>query len=433
MRLALWLTIVVSASAACAGDAITEAPEGPAPATPTGFTFLTAEGTFASFGWTGVFHNRTAAVGTPFAVDTTSCDERGVCGFEGPSDVVRDVNRRRCLFKTSRECTTDDDCEAEHAPCVYIYDAPVSAGLLGPDGKSGACGFSYIPLEDDQGRPTITGTLNLTTGALDIQNITIRLPLNGKAGTTGNPNGFHGICRECRGDPTPNDGKKMGTCVNPTMLPTSNTLVDSGPTDELDQPCDVNRSGTVTGYAGDYSMDCSPTLTPGLGNPIELGGQLTSSGFVRSLTSASPDCTVPGSTGQKCFCAVCDDGTPCRSSADCRAGACGGPTQLVGRDLCAQPCDWDDARLVGICPLKADPLKMIACYPSGPDASIVARGDARIDRNLSTTYYAETATASCMRPAIGVASETTNSQVGLPGLLLQKRNFRIIPDYRGVP
>jgi hypothetical protein len=423
MKLITWSIIAVWATMPCACT-----PDSAQPA-PVGFTFETAEGTFASFGWTGFFHNRAAAVGTPFGVKTTSCDERGVCRFEGPSDLVRDVHRQRCLFKTSKECTTDGDC-GELAPCVYIYDPPVSNALAGADGNAGACGFSYIPLTSGEG-PTITGTLNLTSGALNIENIAIRLPLNAKRGADDQARrGFHGVCRECVGDPTANDGKKEGLCVESARRPTANTVADKGPSDEAEnQPCDVNRYGTLAGYDGNYSMDCSPTLERNTGNPIELGGSLTTSGFQIGITSASPDCTT-GIAGQKCFCAMCDDGvTPCRSDAQCGMGTCGGGTQVVGRDSCDGACRWDAETNTGSCPLKGMPTVSIPCYPSGLGASIVAGGRRRRDDSITTTYYAETATAGCMAPATGTDASITNAQVGLPGLLFQQRNFRIIPQY----
>ncbi len=66
--------------AACSADPTTRAPE--PPRDPAALTFVTADGTLASIGWTGLFHNIRGARGTSFSARVTSCNN-GVCQFQG--------------------------------------------------------------------------------------------------------------------------------------------------------------------------------------------------------------------------------------------------------------------------------------------------------------------------------------------------------------
>jgi hypothetical protein len=458
MQRLTWLFVAASASAACgtSSGAQNHGPQGD----PIGFTFENAEGGFADFGWSGALHLVKGAAGTPFGVKTTQCDDSGVCRFEGPSDPASGVKRRRCLFRTSMLCQTDADCGADYQPCVYIYDAPIATPLTGADGSVGACGWSYIPLTTPDGKPSITGTLNLDTGALNLENLTVLLPLNARRDAMGRP-GFAGVCPECVGDVSPNDGKKDGVCRVSTRLPNPSVHADPG----LDEgmPCDVHRSGTLPGYEGSYSMDCAVPLQRGIGQPTQFGGSFSSEGFRAVITRDSPDCTTPGFAGEKCFCAMCADGvTPCMSSADCGGQTCGAPSLAdcdanpypgqtgydatfpvnqcrrsplpsrfgVGGDGCdAAGCRWDATTNIGSCHSALDG-RPIGCYPSGLGNSIQVNGRAERDPGVSTIYYADTATARCMPAG---QSAALNSQLGLPGLTFQKRNFRIISRYGEAP
>jgi hypothetical protein len=89
-------------------------------------------------------------------------------------------------------------------------------------------------------------------------------------------------------------------------------------------------------------------------------------------------------------------------------------------------CDWHSDTGLGTCKSKLDG-SMIGCYPSGTGASLFAPGDIQVDRHLSTIYYAKTGSARCI--AAVAALPKVNRQLGLPGLLFQKRNFKIIPEY----
>jgi hypothetical protein len=463
MKYTIWLTIMVWACLApgCSSDVGREPdPEAGSTADPIGFTFKSAPGSFSSFGWSGALHNIVQEPETPFGVKTTDC-RNGLCRFEGPTDPRGEVKRRRCLFQTSKVCTTQADCPtlgSNPTPCVYVYDTPISTPLRGKDGKFGACAWSFIPLADTGSRP-IEGSLNLTSGALNLDRFTLNLVLNINADDS-----FRGACAECAGDSRPNDGVRNGTCQLATHLGDTNP---AGPemSPDIGQPCDVHRVGTLNGYEGNYSMDCSPTVVPDPSRsrpPLSLGGAYTSAGKVLVLSAKSPDCT----TGGKCFCGMCGDSAiACMSDDECGKAKCEVPKQadcdpnlpgsaefLVGMppyqckkdamkvaaasNSCVDGvCRWDPDKGVGACEAKvgggssAERGPTIGCYPSEMDAMLSIPGSASRDDRNGITYRVETGGASCIPAANTTAAASLNSQVGLPGLLFQKRNFQIIPEY----
>jgi hypothetical protein len=409
---------------------------------PTGFTFHIADGTFASFGWSGAVHDVVGPVDTPFEVKTTQCED-DACRFEGPiTSSASRVDRRRCLFRMSTTCTQDSDCPLDAGvptACVYIYNTPISTPLIGTDNHIGACSWTYIPLATDDGKPTITGTLDLATGHLNLESFSVLLPLNAIG-----MGRFAGACAECVGDTSPNDGVKDGKCMLATHLgnasgsggptPIADPGPGVGPDSDLGKPCDVHRVGTIGGYDGNYSMDCSPTVKSGLGKPLAFGGSFTSGGVRVAITPQSPDCTDPAFLGKQCFCGMCNDGTACMSNADCRTGTCiaasmpadqGNMNNVpVGANMCVgQRCNWNDAASVGTCISRVSGVGLIGCYP---DMEIVIPGRSERDSHVSTVYHADTAGARCIPAG---PSAVLNRQLGLPGLLLQKRNFQITPIF----
>lgn len=462
MNLLTWFSALawVCVTSGCTSSTNVADPE---PVQPTGFTFESTAGSFASFGWTGTLHDVEEPLDTPFGVKTTECTggADGVCRFEGPTHPRGNVNRRRCLFRMSKTCNTDGDCPLDGGtptPCVYIYDTPIATPLPANNGKIGACAWSYIPIATSGQSPTITGTLNLASGDLNLENLKILLLLNS------NLTGFYGACAECVGDPTPNDGVKGGTCKMTTHLGMTNGIADDGP--DIGMSCDTNRYGTFPGFQGSYSMDCSPTMISG-GTPTEFGGSFTSLGFQVSITNQSPALSDPSFMGEAGFCGMCPAGGPdggkvCASNADCGGKTCGqlppdcnpnpfplddqlklspgfdprfpvgqcrgypnDPTKFaVSANSCVnKQCTWKGGTGLGTCTSKLNG-KPVGCYPSPPD-SIIAPGMARVDHHLGTIYYANTANARC----IAAGSAQVNGQLGLPGLLFQKRNFKIIPEY----
>lgn len=461
MKLVAWCCAI---ACACGAPACGSSTPSNSPGPPIGFTFESTAGSFASFGWNGTLHDVEEPPGTPFGVKTTECPggTDGVCRFEGPTDPLSPVDRRRCLFRMSKTCDTDGDCPLDSGKptaCAYIYDSPVTTPLRSGDGRLGACAWSYIPIAASGQPATVTGTLNLASGDLNLESLTILLPLNA------NPSGFFGACAECVGDPTPNDGVKGGTCMRTTHYDKTSGKFDDGP--DIGMPCDVNRYGTIPGYEGSYSMDCSPTVISGPGKPTQFGGSFTSLGFQVSLSEQSPSYSDPTFNGpnDKAFCGMCpDEITACMSNADCGGQPCGqlpadcnpNPFPLddkglpnpmfdktlpvgqcrmypddpkkfaVAANSCLnKQCNWNPDTGLGSCTSKLTG-RAVGCYPSVLGDSIFAPGSTEVARHRGTVYHADTANARCI--AAG-GSAQVNGQLGLPGLLFQKRNFEIIPEY----
>jgi hypothetical protein len=455
MRREICYVVAALAAAACGGGGATPSPDGTVerPKGPSGFTFAAiGDRSFASFGWTGLVHNVRVPDGTPFGVIADNCQSTdGLCAFHGPADPDSPVQRRRCLNLMHLTCATDNDCPNDGTPfkkCVYIYDPPTAVPLTGMGGKVGACGFSYIPIAAAGTTPTVVGTLDQTSGELNIQNLTIILPQNGTAGT------YRGACAECVGDAIANDGVRDGTCVSATHGEAADPSLDIG------QKCDVNRFGTIPGFEGSYSMDCSPTVKTSDGPGNAFGGTFTSSGYQVAITDASPSCSDPKFAGQKCFCGMCPDGVKaCQSNADCGGAQCGAlpagcnpnpaplnddgtantdfdPTFAVAQcrgtgtttlsatrpNSCrGGACNWNPDTGLGTC-MSVLGNQTVGCYPSGVGASVKAPG--RRDR-IGGVYIVDTATARCTRAQAPVV----NGQLGLPGLTFQKRSFRITPEF----
>lgn len=461
MKLLVWFSLVW-ACVACGsggGDSSPEAMPDAMPAAtsvPIGLTFETADGTLTSVGWTGALHDIKGAPAGSFAVNVTSC-ANGVCQFQGPTDPVGPVNpagtvnRRRCLQQTGKTCTTDGDCPLDQngksTPCVFIYDSPISLPLKSNDimtnaEEVGACGFTYIPVKDMDNTPAVQGTLNLSSGALNLNKLAVKLTLNFTPTFT-----FRGVCPVCVGDTAPNDGVREGTCQTSPLPPDANSQSDRGVPSDQGARCDVNRYGDHPGYNYAYSMDCSPTPPPSIIRPTDFGGSFSSSGFKIAITDQSPTCGDPDFKDANCFCGMCSNAatpTVCMSDANCgNGGSCLGasvPTTplppdnipVAGNVCDGGACTWNEAEGVGTCTSTRLGGKQVNCYPSatmgtkgpdGKDVAITAPGRATVQNHI---YYADTASARCTGAS---PVSTLNRQVGLPGLTLQKRNFRIIPVY----
>ena len=464
MRIATSFVVFALVASACGADpgGTTPPPDTPpVAATPIGFTFEAIEArSFASFGWSGLIHNVRVPERTPFGVAARCDGPDGICSFTGPTDPKGNnkVNRKRCRNRTRTTCNTDSDCGATPGLCVYIYDPPASSPLPGMGGKIGACSFSYIPIAAPGAAPTIVGTLDLASGDLNLSNLTIRLPQNG---LTSPLNPFRGACAECIGDPVMNDGKQEGMCVS------ARHGEQGDPSPDIGQPCDKHRDGSIPGFEGETSMDCSPSVVAADGPGAGFGGVFTSSGYEVDITQGSPDCSDsrfpgdPAHPGKKCFCGMCSDlSRVCMSNADCPASAtCGAlppncnPNPPRFDDLGNQNADWVATKAMGECRDVAAVVtatrgnscregkcnwnpetgtgtctslinnSTVGCYPSGIGASIVSLGGARKQGDV---YIADTANARCT-PMQSTAA--ANGQLGLPGLTFQRRAFRIIPEF----
>jgi hypothetical protein len=474
MKYAIWIVAAATTwvGVACSSKAGQETPDAATAKPPTGFTFKTiAEKSIANFGWTGAQHGVTAVSGTPFNVKAMDCaDPEGICAFEGPvpsMDQDDKVNRHRCLNHMRTTCDVDQDCknlpgmapDAVHEKCVYIYDAPTATPLPGAGGI-GACAWTYIPETGAGGAKAIRGTIDLRSGELTLASLVVNLELN-----SGGSGGLRGACMECVGDDHPNDGVLQGTC----RVSSRSGNMEKGP--DEGKACDAHRTGAFKDYnLASYSMDCSPTVTATDAPPTVLGGSFTSREYVVETTASSPTCTAPGSTADKCFCGLCDDGVhSCRSDAECGAGKCGfipdncnpnpapfsssgtantdydikylvgeckglglpgSSSYVASRDnLCAGVCTWSEVSGTGTCVSAMDNKTTILCYPHG--GKLVSPG---LAIRTGKSYSVNTASASCAMPALNQPGQTAavvrfNSQVGLPGLIFQRRGFQIFPEY----
>ena len=205
---------------------------------------------------------------------------------------------------------------------MYVYDAPIATPLVGTDKHIGACAWSYIPLSTADGTPTIEGTLNLISGALNLKNLTVLLSLNATGRTD-----VRGGLRRMRRRQMANDGVRErqvrsrhtpGCCGRP-QRGGSPRGSERRPRHAMRREPHRNDFGV---YDGSYSMDCSPTVVSSLG-ALSLGGSFSSSGVQVVLTDQSPDCTAPGFVGKKCFCGMCKGeakAKACMSNADCPGG-----------------------------------------------------------------------------------------------------------------
>jgi hypothetical protein len=478
MKHAVLLAAVALLGAGCGdqGSEIDPPIDTPPPA-PIGFTFeANGERSFASFGWTGLIHNVRVGERTAFGVTTqpsllpanagtVGCDAPdGICKFAGPVDPASPVKRRRCLNRMSVQCSSDADCPAEvpsFRRCAYIYDVPVAIPQAGVGGLNGACAFSWIPVMRAGAAPPITGTLDMSSGELNLQNLTLNLVQNGLQ--TGVATGtFRGGCMECIGDATANDGIKGGRCTR-TGRPNQN--VDPSPDENMS--CDTHRVGAVADFPGNYSMDCSPSVQLGDTENAAFGGAFNSSGFQVQITDTSPPCTHPDYAGQKCFCGMCpDNATACLSNADCGGQQCGflppncnpQPTPLTEQgtmdpdftgpfapmqckngvpgaatqpNSCMAPgCVWNAETGLGTCRSRLNG-QIVGCYPAGDGAKVSAPGAISIipvamGRNA---FIVDTGNARCTR--MQGTAPGFNGLLGLPGLTFQRRSFRIFPEYPG--
>lgn len=439
-----WRGLVILALSGCVGtEALMPADAGPpdvgisARACPSHLRFTFLAGNRTDVGWTGNAHGSTFARDAFFRVEVTECDDAcRRCAFRGP---VRDevVNTQRCVADPAQGCTQDSECPnwecrelipgAPMSPRVCAHDSTrfcQSADECGPS----ACRFFVGPpfpilaprtclaayLDSSDERPPVFGTIDLRTGAVQLDRLAI---VSGAVDSA-----TQGSCPKCVGDSVPNDGRPDGRCVQNEVAPVFPYTQD--------QSCDANGVGQPSLFDGTYSLDCS---TP-LGVRIRLGLEDGStSGRRFRLTSAQPDCG-----GEPCWCGVCDGSLePCRDSGDCSGLDCVAPSEVPARpNACTGECAWDPSSQRGSCLTQdpGDPLpppRTVSCFPSGMGAEIVASGRAEVLPGGS--FSVEIGHLACREPVRAVfpgpVSIQTDRIVGLPGLQLNVLRFQIDPEF----
>lgn len=381
-------------------------PDVPAPVCPTHLQFVNVRAeTHNDLGWTGFGHGLRQNDGSIFTVEVTGCDDEcRRCSVSGPVSNLG-VDNRRCLEDTRIVCSADTDC-GDGGRCRYVQGPPLALNILGRN----QCLHLYFD-PDVEGGTSVEGTVNLETGAVNFSKFNVRATDNDSMG----------VCSQCVGDPTINDGIPGGQCANG---------VDGLPTDllgELGQPCDANGFGSA--LSGTYSYDC-PINTVNPGQNFIVPG-ISTSGVRWTLDGSRPQCTNPAvPEGLPCWCGVCEDGvTPCQADSECGTGTCGfwgGPESgqiPTAPNTCEGECEWDPETSRGSCMSTAAPVR-VGCFPAAPGSIIEARGSAEV---RGDEYFVTLSQFACLGPSASVAS---NTNLGYPGPALYSQQYRVIPEFR---
>ncbi|TMA79282.1 MAG: hypothetical protein E6J72_11755, partial [Deltaproteobacteria bacterium] len=290
--------------------------------------------------WTGNGHDQ--PFGGTLTLELGACagapPDCGQCSVTGgvPNTAGEPLANKRCAGDTALACTSDADCGAA-APCALHMGAPLPLSV----GGVSVCTTSQVT-------GPITGTTNVTDGTSAL-NVNVGAQIFG--GVT-----FTQPCPVCIGDATPNDGIRSGTC--------SNGLHDAA-------PCDVNATSTLFGAT---SFDCPPSPPSSFGT-VNLAMTLATAYQSRVLSVASPACSAPGFTSDKCACDTCNNAaaTACSSNADCIAvGAtvCGGK-RCIGGTNDGKPCAASSECPAGVCGVRGqvtapNQCQDAVCSPNTP-------------------------------------------------------------------
>ena len=372
---------------------------------PTHLQFVNVRAeTHNDLGWTGFGHGLRQNDGSIFTVEVTGCDEDcRRCTVSGPVSNLG-VDNRRCLEDSRIICSADSDC-GDGGRCRYVQGPPLALNILG----RAQCLHLYF--DPDEEGTSVEGSVNLETGAVSFTKFIVRVTDNVSAG----------VCSQCVGDPTLNDGVAGGQCANG---------VDGLPTDllgELGQPCDANGFGSA--LSGTYSYDC-PMVEVQPGQDFDVPG-ISTAGVRWTLDATRPLCTNPAvPEGLPCWCGVCEDGvTPCHSDGECATGSCGfwgGPESgqvPTAPNTCEGECEWDPETSRGSCMSTAAPVR-VGCFPAAPGSVIEARGSAEV---RGEEYFVTLAQFACLPPS---GTDVSNSNLGYPGPALYSQQYRVIPEFR---
>ncbi len=271
-------------------------------------------------GWPGFAHDISAPFMGRLTLALAGCQGAppscGQCSASGP---VANAGggafaNRRCADQTWVECASDGDCTAAGAsgPCRFFLGPPVSTNIGG---------ISVCSLTEITG--PVTGTVDVAAGSAAvtipfslIQKNFAALPASSEP------------CPPCTG----------GTC-------------NGGPRDGM--PCVVHGHSTL--FDDDVSFDCPPD-DGGMVVSTPLVLQASTSGEVRQLSAASPNCRTAPNNNRKCMCDLCNVNTPqvCFTNAECpdnppgTPGICGGRICFGGGND-GGPCSAASACPSGAC------------------------------------------------------------------------------------
>lgn len=404
-------------------------------------------GSHSDLGWTGFGHNLRVNDGavTTLALDCDDSCRR--CRLFGPvrnqgvsaeRGVATDtgIDNQRCLNDTRVACRSDVDCEGQglddpfNPPrCRFIQGPPLALDT----GARPACTLVHFVPPDDPARHSVEGSIDLETGAMNFTTFHLRSTSNGipARDASGNPTlAPGGVCAQCVGDPTPNDGEQGGRC----QLSGEGVPSLGEPSPGIGDSCDAHGFGSILG--GTYSFDC-PTVRSSDSIDFDLTN-FGSTGMLWTLDDRRPECTNPAlPEGTLCWCGVCsnDVGRPCQADSECGGGTCGfwdGTPPSEGGQVptapngCRTPCEWDPEEARGTC-LSAqfpDFPFPVGCFQSEPGSTMIAPGSAEV---RGDEYFITLGTLNCL----GVSgSPTTNTIFGLPGPALYTQTYQVTTQFR---
>jgi hypothetical protein len=338
-------------------------------------------------GWSGNTHGVGLTTESRLSVKVDECDADCVrCKVHGPvrGDLAKTpVINQRCLQNVSKICATDGECGAE-GPCRFVFP-PIASQI------SSSCTLAYF--EPFKGGDPVQGTINLRTGSADMPVLNIQLSLR------------QNKCVNCVGDMGSADGIAQGTCEQTQIA------------------CDRHGNGTAVASATSFDCPLGPEVTQ-----LALGTNGTStSSVVWKMDATRPACTETKARDamKHCWCGMCDDGSPCASTRDCKAGTCGaanppGTTSIawnVANNSCPGKCNFDSTTQRGTC-LGTN----ISCLPD--DGEIVATGGAEVHDEFLISQLANLV---CM-PSFNTGNLTgafVDVVGGFPGPFLFEARFRV--------
>lgn len=162
-------------------------------------------------------------------------------------------------------------------------------------------------------------------------------------------------CPACVGDPTPNDGRKRGTCRGGATPGAA---------------CDVGGVGDVSGTT---SHDCLPAGSPLAELAVDLDPLTTATVAAEASVDCLSDAFPPGT----CFCRNQVRQNPCEPDGVCPpSGVCeSGPLDRVCDDAgsCVEqprPCFGNHIARTGVCGTEQSELVALFCVPATGDGAI---------------------------------------------------------------
>jgi hypothetical protein len=342
-------------------------------------------------GWTGITHGVGLADGSRLSVQVDECDpDCRRCKFHGPvrGDPARTrVINQRCLRNVSRTCSSDGECGAD-GPCRFVFP-PIATTV------SSTCTIAYFePIGGSDPSP-VQGYVNLETGDADMPVLNILLSLRQNS------------CVQCIGDQTPLDGNAEGKCFQSEVA------------------CDLHGTGVAVPSSTSFDCPTGPEITK-----ITLGTNGTStSKVVWKMDETRPLCTEPNARNamKRCWCGVCNDGTPCTANKDCATGICGAaksPVDMnilwsVANNSCPGKCNFDGNTHHGTCMDNGR-----SCFPD--DGEMVATGGAERNEDF---LISQLANLICM-PSFNTGDPVgafVDAASGFPGPFLFEARFRVEP------